>query len=259
MTKYHVRRISINWCQVPQAECPSICLANYIIQIKFCGTKVDAGLSETWPTRWPHEMETFSAILALCEGNSLVTGEFPSQRSVTRSFDIFFYLRLNKRLSKHCNRYHRPSGWSGVLNWPNFWNPKMHLFHIPKCSFQSRNVHISVLNGPLGYGTIALWNLWKWSIGGQRPRLPPLYIVIRMALLAALKNQQNGRQGPLLQTCLTVIPTWICNHMRSKMWDENTYPSPNFNGITVVVWERVSNFIPHFIIDAIINLCWVLS
>ena len=30
-----------------------------------------------------------------------VSGEFPTQRPVTRSFDIFFVLRLNKRLSKH--------------------------------------------------------------------------------------------------------------------------------------------------------------
>ena len=28
-------------------------------------------------------------------------GEFPTQRPVTRSFDVFFHLRLNKRLSKH--------------------------------------------------------------------------------------------------------------------------------------------------------------
>ena len=44
-------------------------------------------------------METFSALLAFCEGNSPATGEFPSQRPVTRSFDAFFDLRLNKRLS----------------------------------------------------------------------------------------------------------------------------------------------------------------
>ena len=36
-------------------------------------------------------METFSTLLALCAGNSLVTGEFPSQRPVTRSFDVFFH------------------------------------------------------------------------------------------------------------------------------------------------------------------------
>ena len=46
-------------------------------------------------------METFSALLAICAGNSPVPGEFPSQSPVTRSFDVFFDLRLNKRLSKH--------------------------------------------------------------------------------------------------------------------------------------------------------------
>ena len=51
----------------------------------------------TW---WRHQMETFSALLALCAGDSPVTGEFPSQRPVTRSFDFSFDLRLNKRLSK---------------------------------------------------------------------------------------------------------------------------------------------------------------
>ena len=45
-------------------------------------------------------METFSALLALCAGNSLFTGEFPAQRPVTRSFGVFFDLRLNNRLSK---------------------------------------------------------------------------------------------------------------------------------------------------------------
>ena len=43
-------------------------------------------------------METFSALLALCAGNSQVTGEFPAQRPVTRSFDDFFDRRLIKRL-----------------------------------------------------------------------------------------------------------------------------------------------------------------
>ena len=44
--------------------------------------------------------QTFSALLALCAGNSPATGEFPTQGPVTRSFDVFFVLRLNKRLSK---------------------------------------------------------------------------------------------------------------------------------------------------------------
>ena len=34
----------------------------------------------------------------------------------------------------------------------NLTNPTMHLFHIPQCTIQNRNVHISVLNG-------ALWDM----------------------------------------------------------------------------------------------------
>ena len=53
----------------------------------------------TW---WRHQMKTFSALLSLCPGNSPV--KFPSQRPVTRSFVVFFDLRLNKRLSKQSRR-----------------------------------------------------------------------------------------------------------------------------------------------------------
>ena len=42
-----------------------------------------------------HQMEKFSALLALCAGNSPVSGEFPSQRPVARSFDVFFDLCPN--------------------------------------------------------------------------------------------------------------------------------------------------------------------
>ena len=53
----------------------------------------------------PHAMMTSSngnifRITGLCAGNSPVTGEFPSQRPVARSFDVFFDLRLNKQLRK---------------------------------------------------------------------------------------------------------------------------------------------------------------
>ena len=41
---------------------------------------------------------------ALCAENSLVIGEFPSQRPRERSFDVFFDLRQNKRLSKRLRR-----------------------------------------------------------------------------------------------------------------------------------------------------------
>ena len=50
-------------------------------------------------------METFSALLAICAGNSPVPGAFPTQRPVTRSFDVYFDVRPNKQLSK------RSRGW----------------------------------------------------------------------------------------------------------------------------------------------------
>ena len=49
---------------------------------------------------WRHQMETFSALLTLCAGNSPFSGEFPSQRPVARSFNVFFDICMNKWLSK---------------------------------------------------------------------------------------------------------------------------------------------------------------
>ena len=49
---------------------------------------------------WRHQIETFSVLLALCAVNSPVPGEFPAQRPVMRSFDAFFDLHPNNRLSK---------------------------------------------------------------------------------------------------------------------------------------------------------------
>ena len=44
---------------------------------------------------WRHQMK-YLPLLALCEGNPPVTGAFPSDRAVTRSFEVFFDLRLTK-------------------------------------------------------------------------------------------------------------------------------------------------------------------
>ena len=45
-------------------------------------------------------MKTFSALLALCEGNSPVIGEFPSQKPVTWNFDFLSALEQNKNNEK---------------------------------------------------------------------------------------------------------------------------------------------------------------
>ena len=54
---------------------------------------------------WYHQREIFSVLLALCEGNPSVTVGFPSQRPVTRSFDVFFDLPLNKQFNKQLRRW----------------------------------------------------------------------------------------------------------------------------------------------------------
>ena len=77
----------------------------------------------------------FSALLALCAGNSPVTREFPTQKPVTQSFDVFFDVCLNKRLSKqsrgwwlempslslwgHCNEILKSDVWtcSRLISW----------------------------------------------------------------------------------------------------------------------------------------------
>ena len=86
---------------------------------------------------WRHQMETFSALLVLCAGNSPVNGEFPSQRPVTQIFDVLFDLSLNKRLrrwwfdtpscslSRHCNVWV-----SGGFVWPIYqYTPRLLHWH----------------------------------------------------------------------------------------------------------------------------------
>ena len=90
-------------------------------------------------------METFSALLDLCVGNSPVTGEFPSREPVTRSFGVFVDLRLNKRLSKQsrCWWFETPSR----SLWRHCYEPRV--FENLEKSFQNCAVISSWLNQDL--------------------------------------------------------------------------------------------------------------
>ena len=74
-----------------------ICVGCYYTPYGNVKSPLKCKLTVPW---WRHEMEKFSALLALCAGNAPVTVELSSQRPVTRSFDVFFDLRMNKWLSK---------------------------------------------------------------------------------------------------------------------------------------------------------------
>ena len=92
MAVYSPRNAVSTWCLWPviillQIWCMKLhhaaCLRSF--DRNYCGRMAP---NMAW---WRHQMETFSALLALCAGNSPVTGEIPSQMPVTRSIDIFLW------------------------------------------------------------------------------------------------------------------------------------------------------------------------
>ena len=82
--------------------CPERCLVLELII--FLSLKPLSYVHESWMDHDDVIKWILSASLALFAGHTPVIGEFPSQRPVTRNFDIFFYLRPNKRLSKKIMR-----------------------------------------------------------------------------------------------------------------------------------------------------------
>ena len=92
-------------------QCPTVASLNHVMQLTYRIIPMQS-TKFAW---WRHQMETFFALLAICVGNSPVTGEFPAQRSVTQSFDVFFDLPLNKRLSK------QSWGWWFETPWCSLW------------------------------------------------------------------------------------------------------------------------------------------
>ena len=120
-------------------------MSQYIFKQKLCEThasiQCDSGKSNRyiaiypWPifvTRpgrpWSYPMMTssngkiFRVTGPLC-GEFTGPGEFPTQRPVTRSFDVFFDVRLIKRLSKHSRGW-----WFETLSHP-LWRPRNAILH----------------------------------------------------------------------------------------------------------------------------------
>ena len=83
--------------------CIKIIVYSFYEVMLFC--KLLCKLNGFFVFSWCHQMETLSMLLAICTGNSPISGEFSAQRPVTRALMFFFDLSLNKRLSK------QSSGW----------------------------------------------------------------------------------------------------------------------------------------------------
>ena len=57
------------------------------------------------------------------------------------------------------------------------------------------------------------------------------------------------------QHWLTLIPAWTSNRIPSKVRGQITYSFPYLNSAAFEVWEPISNFESHFIMDGIIHPC----
>ena len=126
-------------------------------------------------------METFSAVLAICAGNSPVPGEFPAQRPVTRGFDVFVDLRLNKRLSKQSWGW-----WFETLSRP-LWrhcNGRCNLFKWvsnEESACMSWRLHgVLVVRCPNSHWAIVSWNLKNWLKNFKRHIL--IWILLKNSL-----------------------------------------------------------------------------
>ena len=115
---YHIKFVTVNRLAIPTRK--TTCPVMWPMTIS-PGDVISHGRQLACLVReiplWRHQMETFSALLSFCAGNPPVTGRFPSQKPVTWSFDVFFDLCLNKRLSKQSKRrwFDTPSR----TLWPN--------------------------------------------------------------------------------------------------------------------------------------------
>ena len=93
------------WFETPWHSCDVTAVKQTVFYSSQLLYSAHMGYRNSKLSWWRHQMDIFSPLLALCEGIPPVTGGFPSQRPVPRDFDVFFDLRLNKRLSKQSRRW----------------------------------------------------------------------------------------------------------------------------------------------------------
>ena len=100
-------------------------------------------------------METFSALLAICAGNSPVPGEFPTQRPVTRSFDVSTRINgwVNNGEAGDFSRYRGhydvtvmemiicyDGGWRSWSWWIKWWRLKNHWYIFMGVLFDNNSI-----------------------------------------------------------------------------------------------------------------------
>ena len=157
-------------------------------------------------------METFSALLALCEGNPLATGGFPSQRPVTPSFDAFFDPCLKKQLSKQ-SRHRWFESLSGSLS---------HITVMEACKFKLiflyENICLLIqIGSPWKKKLIQTFRGWSFNV----PRELGLWLtadaldphVVRSSEAMVLVSKREDFLLPVPSQCWEMIENanmWLC-------------------------------------------------
>ena len=157
-------------------------------------------------------METFSALLAICAGNSPVTGEFPAHRPVTRSYGVFLGLRLKKWLSKR--------RWGCWFEMPShsLWrhcneDPIITRSNISQCS-----IGITVMS----HAHHGISNQWQLACVFNHLFKLPSKKTSKSVLLALCEGNHrwlvvSAHKGPVMRQCLDVIMrkviTWNGYHI----------------------------------------------
>ena len=146
---------------------------------------------------WRHQIETFSALLAICAGNSPVPGEFPSQWPVTWSFDVYFDLRPNKRLNKQ---------------WWGWWfeTPSCPLWHLSNgTSTQSLQILLMILSWIYTSHGEAFPHYWPFVRGIHQSPVDTPHKWTNNAKLWCSLNQLLNKE----LSCWCLEMSWFsCNH-----------------------------------------------
>ena len=157
-------------------------------------------------------METFSALRAICAGNSPAYGEFPSQRPGTRSFDVFFDLHLNKRLSKQSRGW-----WFETLSPPLWRRCNDKLVRSLGDVFRNRSRQISQYLGHI-IGTLSWYSRYVWyeMYTAWRFDLPGLYLII-LTVQIMISDSHNNRSNIMWNYMEVECVAWLL----IKLWDGN--------------------------------------
>ena len=97
-----------------------------------------------------------------------------------------------------------------------------------------------IFAGGVGLSWLARWNSLSCQMGMAILRSR---CALACAIVCRWRCEYPWHKLMFYQHGFTLIPPWIPNYIHYEVWNEITYPFPNFNGTTVEFWEWISNFI----------------